>query len=114
MKRPILDSGSAYKVVYLSKAPLVFTNEQMEKAMDHHIRTMYKELQAQGKTVLKINKSLHGIMGDVKIEAIWVVLGEKRTKEWRRRNASRLGVEQVSPDGHPAPLPEGGQAPSPV
>ncbi len=116
MRRPILDSGSAYKIVYLSKAPAHLTNEQLEKAINSHVRTFRKELQAQGKLVKKINRSLYGIMGDVRLEALWEVLGVKRTKAFRRAqvNAGLSSTESASPDGHHPSHEEGGKAPSPV
>lgn len=80
--RPVIDSGEAFKTVYLSKAPAHFTHEDMEKALNHHVRAMQKELQAQDRMVTSIVKTLRG--EDAVIHMKWVVYGAKRNKHWRR------------------------------
>lgn len=82
--RPVVDSGEAYKKVYLSKAPAHYDSEQLTKALEHHVRKMQKELAQSGKLVSSITKTIDGKDGDVRIIMKWVVLGAKRTKHWRR------------------------------
>lgn len=85
--RPIIDSGEAFKKVYLSKAPVDFDSEKLAKALEHHVRKMQAELARDGKLVTSITKTLDGKEGDVRVICRWVVLGQKRNKHWRRRNA---------------------------
>jgi hypothetical protein len=116
--RPVVDSGEAYKRVYLSKAPAHFTSEQLSIALDSHVRKMQKELAQTGKLVISITKTLDGQDGDVRLIMKWVVLGAKRTKHWRRihgkvsGNASSLEPVQGSaaesgPSAVQADVPQG-------
>lgn len=105
--RPVIESGEAYKKVYLSKAPADFDSEKLTKALENHVRRMQKELARDGKLVTAITKTLDGQEGDVRVIMKWVVLGQKRNKHWRRRNgvanhgriqgdASSLGIVEGS------------------
>ncbi len=88
--RPVLESGEAVKNVYLSKAPPSFGNDELEKALNDHIRRMRKEMHRDGKQITKITKVLWG-EGDVRLIATWQVLGAKRTKKYRKLHASNVG-----------------------
>lgn len=107
--RPVLESGTALKTVYLSKASQKLSQEQLEKAMENHERIMRKELQASGRIVRKITKTLAGIEGDVRLMMTWEILGAKKTKEYRARlkaNASDVGaVEGVKDEPGRPPAP---------
>ena len=106
MKRPVVEEGDAFKTVYLSKAPPSFKHEDLEKALENHVYRMRRELQRDGKMVTKTIKTIKGIDGDVLLTMHWVVLGVKRTKEFRR-NASGLGTfEGVAEEPGRAPIQE--------
>lgn len=81
--RPVLESGSAYKTIYLSKAPSSMGHEELAKALEKHVRQMQAELQYDGKLVTKTVKTITG-EGDARVTMSWVILGVKNTKHTRR------------------------------
>lgn len=88
--RPTIETGTAHKTVYLSKAQSKLTQDQMERALAAHVSSMRRELQRSGKLVTGMTKTLSGAEGDCRIIMTWSVLGEKRTKHWRKaQDASR-------------------------
>lgn len=89
--RPVIDSGQAYKTVFLSKAPPKWGTDELNKALDHHIHKMRKEVAADGKLVTKIYTTVWGVDGDCRIVMNWEVLGEKRTKSWRKAQRATVG-----------------------
>lgn len=90
--RPVIDSGVATKVVYLSKAPKDYTYQQLAAALEFHERKMRIELEQAGKMVRKVTRTIAGAEGDARLHMTWEVLGEKRTKHYRRAQA-RLNVK---------------------
>lgn len=90
--RPVIDSGTAFKTVYLSRAPEKWGNDELLKALEHHEYLMRKELQAKGYIVRKTIRTVSGLGGDVRVQMLWEVLGEKRTKTYRR-NRAKLGLD---------------------
>jgi hypothetical protein len=82
--RPVIDSGTAYKTVYLSRAPLSLDNEGLVKALERHEFLMRKELQDRGYIVRKTIRTVAGLNGDIRVQMLWEKLGEKRTKEFRK------------------------------
>ncbi len=93
--RPVLESGTAVKTIYISKAPMDMTSEQLEKALDRHETIMRKEITSTGRIVRKVIKTLHGLEGDVRFQMVWEVLGVKNTKKVRRNHA-RMGTTYAS------------------
>lgn len=97
--RPVLESGTAIKTVYLSKASTKLSQEALEKALDGHERTMRSELQDSGRIVRKVTRTLAGAEGDVRLLMTWEILGAKRTKLYRKRqNAGIVVPKQGSAD----------------
>lgn len=88
MKRPVIDSGDAVKTIYLSKAPPSFGHEDLQRAMDWHIKDMRRELNFHGRTPTKITKVLWG-EGDVRVIMHWEVYGNKPTKRERHARHAR-------------------------
>lgn len=94
-KRPVLESGEAYKIVYVSKAPADMKFDELDKAVSGHQRLLRRELQRQGKLVKRCYRLLHDM--EVKLVAEWQVLGDKpgrksaiaRAKE-KARNVNRF------------------------
>lgn len=101
--RPVLESGTAIKTVYLSRAPQELTSEQLAKALDNHTRKMQAEIQASGRIVRRVIKTVAGLEGDVRIQMMWEILGSKPTKHYRRnhakidRNGPAVDADQGSP-----------------
>ena len=97
--RPVLESGTAVKTVYLSKAPIDWDREKLEKALESHEKRMFIELQDSGRIVRKVIKTLAGMEGDVRIQMVWEILGTKNTKAYRKTlKEAKLGAN-ASPVG---------------
>lgn len=83
--RPVLESGTAFKTVYLSKAPKAMTHERMAEVLNAHERQMRIELQLSGRLVRKVTRIASGSEGDCKLLMSWEILGSKKTKAWRKQ-----------------------------
>ena len=109
--RPVIESGTAYKTVYLSKAAKTVGYEKMAEVLDYHEYLMRKELQASGKIVRKVTRTITGQEGDCRIIMTWEVLGAKRTKHYRRAmmgdNAANAGNPQGESEAGHSPTSEG-------
>lgn len=77
MPRQILESGKAYKLVKLSRAPQEWDADKLADAVDYHTKDMRKELKNQGKLVQRVEKTISGVNGDMQLTAFWVILGKK-------------------------------------
>lgn len=95
MRRPILDSGEAKVIVYASRAGQKVTALDLIKACQNREKHMRTVLQREGKLVTKQFR-LANDQGDIEITARWIVLGEKRTKHYRRARA-KLGLDAGGP-----------------
>ena len=82
--RAVLESGTAIKTVYLSKAQEKTTEKEAERILQFHERDMRKEMQKDGRLILRLTRIMSGQRGDVRLLADWVILGVKKTKHHRR------------------------------
>ena len=107
MRRPIIETGTATKYVYLSQAPQKLTPDEANDAIRRHIGLMVAELGKENKLVTSITKTVVG-WGDVRVQAKWVVLGEKETKKARRAKAgsqkASAGLAPVQTGDQTGPL----------
>lgn len=100
MRRPVLESGTAHKVLKFSETPDdKLTKEYVEKSINTHTKVMRRELQLGGWLVTRIDRLAEGDEGDVKLIAKIAKLGTKESSHARR--LARL--EGSKKDGRVAP-----------
>lgn len=103
MPREVIDSGEAFKTVYLSKAPAEWDADRLGLELEKHVTVMRKEVQQTGRLVRIVQKFPTGY-GDVRIIMKWVKLGDKYSKkELDERHRARGQDGKGNQPGHPAP-----------
>lgn len=82
-RRPIIESGQAQKVVYVSKAPEHLTFQDLDRYVDLHAKALRRELVDKGYHVTRVYRVLDGL--DVKLIAKWELLGDKPGRKPKKR-----------------------------